>query len=82
MNAQIRYEVIKHKIWRDAKGHTASIFGALPWWGDKGTWDIVSDGWTLRDNKDNTIGCGRPPFKTEQEAQAMADKWNNRVVAS
>ena len=70
-----RYEVIESKRWKHTSGQTASIYGASPYTSaaDKPNWHIEVVGWTVRDNERNTVGFGRVPFKTQQEAQAFAD---------
>lgn len=72
--------VIVSRIWLHAKnGRTASIYGSCPWTNDndKPNWSVVERGWTIQ-NPDGTIGCGRPPCATRQEAQDLADKLNAR----
>ena len=78
--AKPRYEVIESKVWiNKVNGRRVSIYGALPWISDseREQWEIVTQGWTIRDIRENTIGCGRVPWKTQIEAQADADKWNS-----
>lgn len=72
--------VIESRIWRnEATGRTASIYGAAPWIGPKtNEWNMVHNGWTWEmDN--NTIGMGRVPAKTRDEAQAIMDDINGRA---
>jgi hypothetical protein len=38
--------------------------------------ELVDRGFTIAWDGDGTIGTCRPPFKTREEAQAFADKWN------
>jgi len=63
-------EVIESKHWVNREtGQTASIYGSVPWTGngDKSNWHLESRGWTWRlDN--GTVGLGRQPVKTYQEA--------------
>lgn len=69
--------VIVSKVWRHTSGRTASIYGSCPWtndW-DKPNWSVVERGYTIR-NADGTVGCGRPPCATREEAQALADRLN------
>ena len=73
------YEVIESRVWRHkVTGRKVSIYGALPFWGDsdKESWEIVPQGWTVRNLKDGTVGIGRVPWKTQADAQAWADKAN------
>lgn len=71
-----RFEVIESKVWRNAEtGKQASIYGAAPFWGaDPGAWAVVTRGWTIRDKKENTVGMGRAPFATREDAEAFAAK--------
>ena len=72
----MRYEVIESKRYRNTEtGRTASIYGACPWYSpeSKQYWTIETVGWTVRDNNTNTVGFGRVPFKTREEAQAFAE---------
>ena len=74
-------EVIERKIWRNARtGATASIYGAVPCYAaqDEAEWKIESCGFTWRDTRDNTVGLGRVPVATREEAQAIADAVNAR----
>ena len=78
-----RYEVIIARQWRREDGRTASIYGSCPWWGDEeaARWRIERTGWTVRDNKENTVGMCRPDFKDEDEAHAFCDRLNARMAA-
>ena len=70
--------VIPSSVWRHAiSGKTVSIYGSSPWTSaaDKPHWTIVDRGWTIQ-NPDGTVGCGRPPFATKEEAQALAARLN------
>ncbi len=70
-----RYEVVESKYWKNTRtGATASLTGACPYWGDPSGWEIASRGWTVRDNKTNTVGVGRTPWKTREEAQSFVDQ--------
>lgn len=71
-----RYEVIPARLWRNrVTGATASVYGALPWTSeaDKSNWEMASVGWTIRDNRDNTVGLGHKPWGTATAAQAFID---------
>ena len=75
-------EVIESKAWKHKDtGATASLYGAVPWSGAPGDqesdWKVESRGWTIR-WEDGTIGIGRQPFKTKQEAQDFLDKKNKK----
>lgn len=76
-----RYEVIESKSWKNHKtGATASIYGACPWTNaaDEPNWAMVVRGWTLRDNRNGTVGIGRLPFETKELAIDCASKLNDR----
>jgi hypothetical protein len=74
-----RYEAIESKVWRSATGRTVSIYGALPWFSEAQKqaegWTLVVTGFTVRNLSDGTVGIGRVPWKTLEEAQA----WIARV---
>jgi len=67
----IRYEVVESQMWVGPNNSTASIYGAVPYMNEaeKALWSIKTVGWTIRDNKTNTIGIGRKPWKTKQEVE-------------
>lgn len=69
-----RYEVVESRVWQRDDGAKASIFGAMPWTSEqeKTRWQVVSQGWTVRDNKTNTVGMGRPPFPRQEDASRFA----------
>ena len=71
-----RYEIIPAKRWVHADGRTASVYGAVPYTSEaeQASWSIQSVGFTIRDNKTNTVGLGRTPFKTIEEANAVLTK--------
>lgn len=62
-------EVIPSRRYRHPDGRTASIYGAAPGPG----FEIETVGWTIK-HPDGTIGIGRAPFTTREEAQAWVDK--------
>jgi hypothetical protein len=66
------YEVIESKAWKHKDGRTASLYGAVPYLSDaeKQNWKIETLGFTVRNNKTNTIGIGRTPWATKAEAEA------------
>ena len=69
-----RFDVIPSKAWRNkTTGQKVSPYGAAPWQSpsERGNWELIDQGFTIRDNKLNTVGMGRPPFKTAQDAQAL-----------
>jgi hypothetical protein len=71
-----KYEVIESKVWLRDDGKRASIYGALPWnsEAEKARWQMVSQGWTVRNPFTGEVGVGRPPSATKELAQALADK--------
>ena len=71
-----RYEVIPSRVYKREDGLKASIYGACPWNSDaeKARWQCVVQGWTVRDNHSNTVGMGRPPFATKEEAEAFVTR--------
>jgi hypothetical protein len=74
-------EVIPARRWRHKSGRTASPYGALPWTGAPGNtkadWTMETSGWTWA-NADGTIGLGRVPAATREEAEAIMDRVNAR----
>lgn len=62
-------KIIESKHWLNKKtGQTASIYGAVPYNNDdKNDWEIVVRGFTWL-KKDGTIGLGRVPAETYEEA--------------
>jgi hypothetical protein len=72
-------EVIEAKRWRNTETQaTASLYGAVPYYGDRGAWIVESYGFTWRDTRSGTVGLGRVAAKTREEAQAVADKINEK----
>ena len=71
-----RYDIIPAKRWIHTDGRTASIYGAVPYTSEaeQASWSIQPVGFTIRDNKTNTVGLGRMPFKTIEEANAVLTK--------
>ena len=71
--------VIPSRRWEHTNGATASIYGACPWTNDADApnWKIVTVGWTWQ-HPNGTVGLGRVPAKTREEAQALADRINTR----
>lgn len=73
-------EVIESKHWRNkVTGQTASIYGAMPYASsaDKANWELATGGFTWR-NDNGTIGLGRVPAKTREEALEVMRKFNAR----
>lgn len=78
--AYTRFEVIPYRVWLRDDGKQASLYGAVPYLSDaeKARWQVVERGWTVRDNHFNTVGMGRTPFATREEAQAFITKITER----
>ncbi|MEY2153070.1 hypothetical protein AB7849_19350 [Rhodanobacter sp. 115] len=77
-----RYVVIESEHWLNSRtGATASIYGAVPWTrdADAGDWSVVPAGWTIRDLRTGTVGCGRRPFPTAEAARDWIVQQNNRM---
>lgn len=73
-------EVIESRRWRNiTTGDTASLYGAVPYTSesDKPNWIVETVGWTWR-NDNGTIGLGRVPAKTREEALEVMESVNNR----
>lgn len=75
-------EVIEARRWKHtgnaaqpATGRTASVYGSVPWVSeaDRSAWTLEVVGYTIK-HPDGTVGIGRPPFATREEAQAWVDK--------
>lgn len=67
-----RYTIVPSRYWLNEKTKTkASIFGSTPWSSasDKVNWTLTTTGYTIRDNRNGTIGMGKQPARTLQEAQ-------------
>lgn len=76
----MRYEVVVSRRWLNSiTGRTASIYGSCPYYNskDKKNWSIVEVGFSIRDNKTNTIGLGKIPFPTRELAEAQVQKLNS-----
>lgn len=73
-------EIIESWHWVNIKdGRTASIYGSVPYANDRDAinWRKELRGFTWRlDN--GTVGLGRPPAKTRDEAKEVMKKINGR----
>lgn len=76
-------EVIPAKRWRNVKtGQTASLYGAVPYHStDKTDWALEVTGYTWR-KSDGTIGLGRTPAETKDEAIEIMRTINERYIDS
>lgn len=72
----MQYEVIESKVWQSNTGMKVSIYGALPWQGEAERildgWQMVTQGWTVRNPYTNEVGIGRAPWQTQAEAEEFA----------
>lgn len=72
-------EVIESRRWKNTKtGATASFYGAVPYTtlADESNWEVETVGYTWR-NSNGTIGLGRAPAKTYEEAVAVMEHANS-----
>lgn len=73
-----RARIIPYKVWiNEVTGATASVFGAVPGFGnERKQWHLAEKGFTT-DNLDGTYGLGRMPFATREglEAHLKAGGW-------
>jgi len=74
-------EIIEAKVLRNKRtGKRVSPYGAAPWMtqAEAEDWETVTTGWTWRlDN--GTIGLGRVPAKTREEAEEVMARVNGRT---
>jgi hypothetical protein len=75
-------EVIVSRVWLHKSGRMASVYGACPWTGAPGDtredWKMVERGFTW-EMSNGTIGCGRVPAKTREEAEEIKRVWNAKL---
>ena len=72
-------EVIPARQWRNTQtGRTASVNGSTPWANanNEKNWVRETVGWTWK-RSNGTIGLGRRPAATKEEAEAVMQKVNN-----
>lgn len=64
--------------YRHVSGRTASITGAAPWHtaAERSEWRVETIGYTVQ-HPDGTVGIGRRPFQTKEEAQAWCNAHPN-----
>jgi hypothetical protein len=67
-----RAEVIESRHYRHPDGRTASIYGCHPGPG----FEITANGFDIYWTGDGTVGRCKPPFKTREEAEEYASKFN------
>jgi len=69
------------RVWKHKSGRTASIYGACPWYNEaqKAEWTLVQVGWTW-ELSNGTVGLGRVPAKTLEEAEAVMATFNARFA--
>lgn len=71
-----RYEIIESRVWIHATtGAKVSPYGAAPWCSeaDRPNWTLTAVGYTVRDNRMGTVGIGRVPFLTREQAQVWVN---------
>jgi len=74
-------QVIESLQWRNKRtGATASVYGAAPYVSDADAkdWETEAVGFTWR-NDNGTVGLGRMPAKTREEAEAIMREFNDRM---
>jgi hypothetical protein len=73
-----RFQLEVAKRWVNTDGRTASIYGACPYVSDadKANWSIVSVGFTIRDNRTNTVGMGHKPYESRYDAALIVNNLN------
>jgi hypothetical protein len=76
-----RFQLETAKRWVNTDGRTASIYGACPYVSDadKANWSIVEVGYTIRDNKTNTVGMGRTPYQSKYDAALIVSNLNTLI---
>ena len=80
--APARYSVVASRAWQHTDGHQASIYGSLPWCSEAqaADWTMVHRGWTVQCERTGTVGIGRLPWATREEAQAWVEAQAARVA--
>jgi hypothetical protein len=67
-------DYVESMRWQSNNGQTASVYGSVPYHSEeqkiKEGWKVVKTGW-IPMWKDGTVGGGRPPHATLEEAQAF-----------
>jgi len=78
-------QVIESRFWRHKGGAKASAYGAAPWTGMPGNeekdWKLEPAGYTIVWS-DGTVGTGRVPFKSREEAEAFLSRHWSRISAA
>lgn len=75
-------EIIESKVWNHKiSGLNVSPYGATPWVteSDRDNWELVTRGYTWR-LANGTVGLGRVPAKTREEAEDVMAKYNARFA--
>lgn len=71
-------EVVESRVWVHVSGRRTSVHGSCPWTSDRERkdWALQTQGYTWHlDN--GTIGLGRVPAKTREEAEEVMRKVNS-----
>ena len=85
--AQTKIAIIPSRRWKNSRtGQTASIRGAVPYLSlnDQRDWNVETSGYTVRITEPNgtvTVGAGRPPFSTHEEASSYVAQYVNTFNA-
>ena len=71
LNHSHMFEIIESKRWVCDDGRTVSVYGSCPWLSDdeRKQWMMQIVGFTVRHLKTGTVGIGRQPWKTRQDAE-------------
>ena len=66
------FDIVESKRWVSNDGRTASVFGAVPWLSDseREQWRVQVVGFTVQHKRTGTVGIGRKPWDTLQEAES------------
>lgn len=80
----VRYEVVARKFWKNnVTGQTASVYGSVPYVNEteKQQWEIVSEGFSVRDNKRNVVFTphGLIGKNTEHDYMNWVNKHNMEI---
>jgi hypothetical protein len=77
-----RYEIVPSLLMVRGDGRTASPYGAHPEPGATHRWRTATVGWTLANRDTGTVGIGRPPWATREEAEAHLERMRKLRIAA
>ena len=65
------FNIVESKRWVCNDGRTASIYSSCPWMSDaeRDQWKVQIVGYTVQHKKTGTVGIGRKPWETLEDAQ-------------